>query len=78
MQSAEQDYRGFESDRGAPDVATAAGNIDIRRGVGIRRTDKMAYDQYIQDFYKLPINYDDLVFFVKNTKANSAKASIAK
>ena len=79
MRTAEQDDTGdLESDRGAPDVATAAGNIDIRRGVGIRRTDKMAYDQYIQDFYKLPINYDDLVFFVKNTKANSAKASIAK
>ena len=63
----DQDDRGVEGDRGRVDPNVTAANIDIRKGKIDRQT-REAFDAYIQEDYKLPINYSDLVFFVENSK----------
>ena len=63
----DQDDRGVEGDRGRADPNVSAANIDIRKG-NINRQTREAFDAYIQEDYKLPINYSDLVFFVENSK----------
>jgi len=63
----DQDETINESDRGVQDIEVGANVLDLQEGKATSAV-KSELTNYIQNDYKLPINYDDLVFFVKEGK----------
>ncbi len=63
----DQDESINESDRGVQDIEVGANVLDLQEGKASPAV-KSELTNYIQNDYKLPINYDDLVFFVKEGK----------
>jgi len=63
----DQDETVNESDRGVADINVTANALDLETGKASPSV-KNEINRYIQTEYKLPINYDDLVFFVREGK----------
>tara|TARA_B100000902_G_scaffold260268_1_gene246497 strand:- start:2846 stop:10426 length:7581 start_codon:yes stop_codon:yes gene_type:complete len=62
---------------GNVDTSVSATAQDIRKG-RVSKQEESGYTTYIQDVYKLPINFSDLAFFVNLTSAATKGAQTVK
>ena len=73
----DQDDVGEADPTAKADAESSAKFTDVKRG-RIPEAEGQGITEVLQDYYKLPINYQDLVFFVNFTQAATKGATTAK